>query len=77
VSISIKLGVDPGEDLDHVIAAAVRIARHLDVTVRFKFNGTKCYAMPYDDAEYVVRRYHCEYKKIRMCGIRACDRVGQ
>lgn len=56
----IRLHVDAGDDLDSAIKQALAMARHLNVNVEFKFNGTPCTVRPNDAAEYIVRRYHCD-----------------
>lgn len=49
---------EPGEDIKHACEEALRIARHMDMTVFFDFNGVSMCARVDRNVTEMVEAYH-------------------
>lgn len=58
----LNLEVAPEADISDTCKEAVRISRHLDIDVNFKFNGVTIGARPFDDWKKIIRAYDRELK---------------
>lgn len=55
---TITIDITPGTDIREAFVEAIRLAKLLSVSVRFTFNGTKCYTTPNGDPDKGVSNYH-------------------
>lgn len=60
---TITIDITPGTDIREAFVEAIRLAKLLNVNVRFSFNGTKCYTTPNGDPDRGAKNYHDSDKK--------------
>lgn len=53
----IKIEFSPGDEIEEAFTEAIRLAKQLQVTVEFKFNGITCIARANGDPKKGVRSY--------------------
>lgn len=56
--LTIKAEVSPGCDIENAFIMAVNLAKRLDCTVEFDFNGVTCLSRPEGDISTGVAEYH-------------------
>jgi hypothetical protein len=59
----------PGTDIFTAAKEAIRVAEHLNVGIKFNFNGIECNVWPGDSPEKLQEKYHSTDQLFRpVCG---------